>query len=103
MNLLLFAEAFNIIDALFHVQGDNSRKYESFVTHSGKNKFLFMPFGLLDSLFVFYRYVYNVLKISLFIKYLLISPDKIIISFGSDAEILQKVQHFFTTTSQYGL
>jgi len=73
----------DLTNGFFHLPvSPESQKYTSFVTQSGQYEFLFVPFGITNSLAVFTRFVMAVMRDSIKNEDAVVYMDDVII-FGS--------------------
>lgn len=101
------ALVFSTIDlknGFFHVPvEESSRKYTSFVTHSGQFEFCKTPFGLCNSPSVFQRFVSQVFRPLINKDYAILYMDDIIVPSRDEVEGLERLKLVFDTARKYGL
>lgn len=101
------ANIFSTLDlknGFFHVPVElNSRKYTSFVTHSGQYEFLKVPFGISNSPAVFARFVSAVLRDLINDGTVLVYVDDIIIPSKDESEGIQKLKLLMKVAAANGL
>lgn len=101
------ARIFSTIDlknGFFHVNvHKDSRRYTSFVTHSGQFQFLKVPFGLCISPSVFQRFINTVFKDLILSGQLLLYMDDLIIPAKDEEENIERLKSVFSIASDYGL
>lgn len=101
------ATIFSTIDlknGFFHVPvEESSRKYTSFVTHSGQYQFLKVPFGLSNSPGVFQRHVNAIFRDmtrkGVALPYI---NDDVIITAKDENEAIQNLKDVFKLCEEYG-
>lgn len=101
------ARVFSTLDlrnGFFHVKvEESSRKYTSFVTHSGQYQFTKVPFGLCISPSVFQRFINNVFRTLIKDGIVLPYMDDLIIPAANESEALQRLKIVLNTAIEYGL
>lgn len=101
------AKIFSTIDlknGFFHVSVEKaSRKYTSFVTHSGQYQFLKVPFGLSNSPRVFQRHVNAIFRDMSRRGTALLYIDDIIITASDEYEAVQNLKDVLKLCEEYGL
>lgn len=91
-------------NGFFHVPvEEESRKYTSFVTHSGQYQFTKTPFGLCNSPAVFQRFINCAFRPLVVQGIALIYMDDIIIPAKDNSEALQRLKLVLDIAKAYGL
>lgn len=101
------ANVYSTIDlenGFFHVPvGEQSKKYLSFITHSGQYLFRRTPFGCCNSPAVFHRFINTVFHDLIMKKIVIAYMDDICILAKDDAEAIQRLEIVFKVASEAGL
>ncbi|XP_049308582.1 uncharacterized protein LOC125777521 [Bactrocera dorsalis] len=101
------AKVFTTLDlknGFYHVPVEpDSRKYTSFVTHSGQFEFCFVPFGITNSPAVFCRFIRAVFQNMLKDDTIIIYMDDIVIPAKDENESLEKLRRVLRQASEHGL
>lgn len=107
LDCLQNAKVFSTLDlenGFFHVPvSESSRKYTSFVTHSGQYQFKRVPFGLSNSPSVFQRYINSIFRDLMRQNIALTYIDDIIIPAEDDESAVRNLKLVMERCKEFGL